>query len=116
MLFGSEVTHFTRLRACCGCLVYAPIARLMPPSGGALGTSALTLGYRAQPMSATTDWAMPPPLTSSFAALYTYGQLTMKPPVGPWNAERASSSVALDIAGGAAGDRARSPMIRAASA
>jgi len=39
----------------------------------------------------------------------------MKPPELLWKAERASSSPAVDIAGGAAADRARSPMIRAAS-
>ena len=39
----------------------------------------------------------------------------MNTPVSPWNAERASSSPAVDIAGGAAGDRARPPTIWAAA-
>ena len=39
----------------------------------------------------------------------------MNMPESPWKAERASSSPAVDIAGGAAGDLARSPTISAAA-
>ena len=39
----------------------------------------------------------------------------MNMPLSPWNVERASSSPAVDIAGGAALDRARSPTTFAAA-
>src|SRR3954447_14354080 len=91
------------------------MARLMPPSGGLLASPARTSGYRAQPMSSTTACVVAPLGISLFAAPYTYGQLTMNAPFWPWNVDRDSSSVIVDMAGGAAGDRARSPTIRAAS-
>src|SRR4029079_5354845 len=115
MLLFREVTHLSRSSASCGWVVKLPMPRLIPPSGGLLCSPALTSGYRAQPMSSTTDWSMAPDSTSPLAAPYTYGQLTMNPPSEPWKAERDSSSPAVDIAGGAAEERARSPTIVAAS-
>src|SRR5262245_7251713 len=87
----------------------------MPPSGGLLGVPGTMAGYLAQAMSSRTELGMAPLSTSPLAALYTYGQLTMNPPELAWNAERASSSVAVDMAGGAAGERARPPTTRAAA-
>src|SRR5215470_6249638 len=87
----------------------------MPPKGGRLASPALTSGYLAQPMSSIRDLSAAPAFTSAWAAVYTYGQLTMNIPVLPWKAERASSSPAVDIAGGAAGDLESPPTISAAA-
>ena len=64
----TEVMHFTAASASSGCSVKFPIARLIPPSGGALGRSRSTRGYRAQAMSSSTDWSIAPVSTPSLAA------------------------------------------------
>ena len=55
-LLSSEVTHLTSSTAWLGYLVYSPIARLIPPSGGLLGSPAITSGYRAQRDVVDDDW------------------------------------------------------------
>ena len=42
--FGSALMHSTSATASFECLVYAPMPRLAPPSGGALGRSGDTRG------------------------------------------------------------------------
>src|SRR5262245_7936784 len=114
-LESRDVRHFTRSRVWSGWLVKAPTPRLMPPSGGLLTSPCFISGYRAQPMSLTTAWVVAPAFTSPWAAAYTYGQFTMNMPLSLWKADLASSSPAVDIAGGAAEDRARSPITLAAA-
>src|SRR4051794_556827 len=70
-LDANDVRHLTSATAWDGYLVYSPIARLIPPRGGLLGSPALTSGYRAHPMSSTTPASMAPLSASPLAAAYT---------------------------------------------
>src|SRR4051794_20466564 len=65
----------------------------IPPNGGLDCSPWTVCGYRAQPMSGTTD------LACSLAADHTYGQLTMNAPVPPWKSARDASSSEVDIDG-----------------
>src|SRR5688572_27251438 len=112
---SGEVMHRTASSACGWYRLNRLIARLMPPLGGRLGRSPLTRGYRAQPTSSSVACDHEPSATLLFIADHTYGQLGMKPPFGPPNVARDSSSVEVDRAGSAALDVPSRRMIRAAS-
>src|SRR5204863_4386227 len=96
-IFG-EMMQRRASRVSALCSLNLLIARLVPPSGGWLGLSAATRGYRAQATSSRTDWGTDPSLTLLWIAAYTYGQLSRNPPVGPSNVARDSSSPEVDRA------------------